>query len=82
MKKLADHGLDDHPEGDPERAGVAWAVAAIDDCDACTDPRIELTIEEIGRPGTGIVGHLAPRTARQLCAALKTALRDIGEASD
>ena len=82
MKKLADHGQDDHPAEDPERARVAWAVAAIDDCDACTDPRIELTIEEVGSPGTGIAGHLSPRSARQMRAALKTALREIGEETD
>lgn len=82
MKKLADHGQDDHPADDPERTPVAWAVAAIDDCEECSDLRVELTVEEMGRPGTGIVGHLAPRSARQLCAALKTALRELGEQPD
>jgi hypothetical protein len=79
MKKLADYGRDDHPADDPERAQVSWAVAAMDDCDECGDLRIELTVEEVGRPGEGIVGHLAPATARQLRAALRTALREIGE---
>jgi len=82
VKKLADHGQDDHPADDPERTPVAWAVAAIDDCEACSDPRIELTVEEMGRPGAGIVGHLAPGSARQLRAALRTALRAIGERED
>ena len=82
MKKLADYGRDDHPADDPERAQVSWAVAAMDDCDECVEPRIELTVEEVGRPGAGIVGHLAPDTARQLRAALKTALREIGEPED
>ena len=82
MKKLADYGRDDHPAGDPERAQVSWAVAVMDDCDECVEPRIELTVEEVGRPGAGIVGHLAPDTARQLRAALKTALREIGEPED
>lgn len=80
MKKLADHGMDDHPDGDPERARTAWAVAAFDDCDGCADLRIELTLEEAGSPGAGIVGHLAPQSARRLRAALATALREMGEA--
>ena len=82
MKKLADYGRDDHPADDPERAQVSWAVAVMDDCDECVEPRIELTVEEVGRPGAGIVGHLAPDTARQLRAALKRALREIGERED
>ena len=82
MKKLADYGRDDHPPDDPERAQVSWAVAVMDDCDECVEPRIELTVEEVGRPGAGMVGHLAPDTARQLRAALKTALREIGERED
>jgi hypothetical protein len=79
VKKLADHGRDDHPAADPERAPLVWAVAALDDCDECADLRVELTVEEAGRPGTGLVGHLAPATARRLRAALATALREMGE---
>jgi len=82
MKKLADYGTDDHPEGDPERAPVAWAVALLDDCDECGDLRVELTVEEVGRPGAGLVAHLAPATARRLRAALASALRELGEAPD
>jgi hypothetical protein len=79
VKKLADYGRDDHPADDSERAQAAWAVAAFDDCDECADLRVELTVEEVGRPGTGLVAHLAPATARQLRAALATALKEIGE---
>jgi hypothetical protein len=82
VKKLAGYGVDDHPEGDPEKAQLAWAVAAADDCDACEDLRVELTLEEVGRPGAGLVAHLAPATARQLRAVLALALRDIGEPGD
>ncbi len=82
MKKLADYGLDDHPEGDPERAQAAWAVAAMDDCDECGDLRIELTLEEAGKPGAGIVAHLSPATARRLRGALAQALRELGEPAD
>ena len=79
MRKLADYGTDDHPDGDPERVKVAWAVAALDDCEECEEPRVELTVEEAGRPGTGLAGHLAPATARRLRAALALALREMGE---
>lgn len=82
MKKLADYGLDDHPADDPERAQLAWAVAALDDCDECDGLRVELTLEEAGKPGTGLVAHLAPRTARRLRAALGTALREVGESPE
>ena len=66
MKKLADYGIDDHPPDDPERVQVTWIVAVLDDCEECEDPRIELTVEEAGQPGTGLVGHLSPATARRL----------------
>jgi hypothetical protein len=79
VKKLADYGHDDHPADDPERAQMAWAVAAFDDCDECGDLRVELTVEEAGKPGAGLVSHLSPATARQLRAALATALREMGE---
>jgi hypothetical protein len=82
MKKLADYGVDDHPADDDERTPVAWAVAALDDCPDCDDARVELTLEEVDRPGTGLVAHLAPVTARRLRAALRTALTDMGEPPD
>ena len=79
MKKLADHGFDDLPADDPDRPRLAWSVAVLDDCDQCDDLRVELTVEDAGRAGTGLVGHLSPDTARRLRAALATALREIGE---
>lgn len=82
MKKLADYGRDDHPDDDDEKAQLAWAVVAMDDCEACDDLRVELTLEEAGAPGTGLVAHLAPATTRQLRAALAAALREIGEPVD
>ena len=81
MKKLADYGRDDHPADDPEHAQVTWTVAVRDDCDECEDVRVELTVEELGRPGAGLVAHLSPETARRLQAALRTALREVGEDS-
>ncbi len=82
MKKLADYGRDDHPDDDAERAQVAWAVALFDDCEGCDDLRVELTLEEAGRPGAGTVAHLAPASARRLRSALATALREMGEPVD
>ena len=79
MKKLSDYGRDDHPADDPERAQVAWAVAVLDDCDGCEDVRVELTVEEVGQAGAGLVAHLSVDTARRLVAALRRALREVGE---
>jgi len=59
MRKLGDYGGDDHPADDPERPQVAWSVALLDDCDGCDAPRVELTLEEMTRPGTGVSAHLA-----------------------
>ena len=79
MKKLVEYGRDDHPDDDAERAQLAWAVAVMDDCDGCEDLRVELTLEEVGRPGYGHAAHLAPATARQLRGALARALKELGE---
>jgi hypothetical protein len=79
MKKSIDFAFDDHPDGDEDKARVAWAVAVLDDCDGCADIRVELTVEDAGASGTGVVGHLAPGTVRRLRAALAAALREVGE---
>jgi hypothetical protein len=82
MKKLADYGTDDHPPDDPERAQAAWSVVLLDDCEGCEDLRVEVTLEESGQAGRGVVAHLAPATARRLRAALATALKEMGEPTD
>jgi len=82
MKKLAGYGQDDHPADDPEKARLAWSVVTMDDCDECGDLRIELTLEETGRAGAGLVAHLSPATARRLRALLANALKEIGEKPD
>jgi hypothetical protein len=82
MKKLADYGTDDHPPDDPDRAQAAWSVVLLDDCEGCEDLRVEVTLEESGRAGRGVVAHLAPATARRLRAALATALKEMGEPTD
>ena len=82
MKRLAGYGLDDHPADDEDKAQLAWAVATLDDCDACNDLRVEVTFEEVGQAGAGLVAHLSPATARRLRALLGAALKDIGEPID
>jgi hypothetical protein len=79
VKKLIAYGRDDHPDHDSEKSQLAWAVAILDDCEACDALRVELTLEEVGKPGYGQVAHLAPATVRQLRAALTTALKELGE---
>lgn len=82
MRKLADYGTDDHPADDPERAQAAWSVVLLDDCEGCDDLRVEVTLEEAGQAGRGVVAHLSPATARRLRAALATALKEMGEPVD
>jgi len=78
MKKSIDFAMDDHPPGG-ERPPASWAVAIADDCDECQDIRVELTVEEEDRRGTGIISHLTPDSARRLRAALAEGLRQLGE---
>jgi len=70
---------DDVPPGlEDDSAPLSWAVAISDDYDDA-EPRIVLTIEEIGRPGAGLIAHLTPAVARRLRVAVRDALREIGE---
>jgi hypothetical protein len=57
---------------------LSWAVAISDDYDDA-EPRVVLTVEEVGSPGAGLVGHLTPEMARRLRLALRDAMREIGE---
>ena len=79
--------IDDHPATDadlPPEADeyditkVSWAVAISDDYEDA-EPRVVLTVEEVGAAGTGLVAHLSPTVARRLRAALRDALREVGE---
>jgi hypothetical protein len=77
--------IDDHPAGagdvppglEDDVAAVSWAVAISDDYDDA-EPRVVLTVEEVGRPGEGLVTHLSPAVARRLRTAIRDALREIG----
>ena len=79
MKKSIDFALDDHPEDDEDRPRTSWAVSARDDCDGCADPRVEINLEEQGRPGAGVTAHLSAAMARRVRGAIAAALEEIGE---
>jgi hypothetical protein len=68
------------PDADP-RDPISWAVSANDDGGAYEpgQPRVVLTVEELGRPGAGLVANLSPDSTRRLRRALRDALREIGE---
>ncbi|HEX4868861.1 MAG TPA: hypothetical protein VFV32_14720 [Acidimicrobiales bacterium] len=77
--------IDDHPfspeelpPGDDDVPHLSWAVAISDDYDD-GEPRVVLTVEEVGRAGAGLVAHLTPALARRLRVALRDALREVGE---
>jgi hypothetical protein len=67
------------PSDDAEDlAAVNWALSICDDYDDA-DPRLQLTVEEVGAAGTGMVAHLDADRARRLRLALATALKEIGQ---
>lgn len=68
----------DLPIGDEDAKLISWGVAVSDDYDDA-EPRIVLTIDEIGHAGEGIIGHFTPNMARRLRKALFDGLREIGE---
>lgn len=78
-RSIDDHPFDpaDQPPGDDDLARLSWAVAIADDYDDA-EPRVVLTVEEVGRAGEGLVLHMAPPLARRLRVALHDALKEIG----
>ena len=80
MRRSIEYGVDDHPGDDDERPPVQWSVNFSDDCDACQDLRVDLTLEEIGAAGLGLTAHLSPDSARKLMSAMGLALKEMGEA--
>jgi hypothetical protein len=78
-RSIDDHPFrpDELPPGDEDVQQLSWAVAISDDYDDA-EPRVVLTVEEVGRAGTGLVAHLPPTIARRLRVALRDALREIG----
>jgi hypothetical protein len=69
---------DDVPAGADDAVQVSWAVAICDDYDDA-EPRVVLTVEEVGKAGEGLVAHCTPDHARRLRVALRDALREIGQ---
>jgi len=63
---------------DDELTPISWAVGITDDY-ADSQPRVMLTVEEVGRAGQGLVVHLSPEVARRLRAAIRDALAEIGQ---
>ena len=66
------------PPGVDDATPVSWAVSLCDDYDDAM-PRVVLTVEDLGRPGTGLVAHLSADSARRLRGAIHDALREAGE---
>jgi hypothetical protein len=79
-RSIDDYPFDpvDLPEGAEDAQLLSWAVAISDDYDDA-EPRVVLTVEEVGAPGTGLVAHLGADHARRLRLAIRDALREIGE---
>lgn len=68
----------DLPAGDEDAKLISWGVAVSDDYDDA-EPRIVLTIDEIGHAGEGMVGHFTSAMARRLRKALFDGLKEIGQ---
>ena len=81
-RSIDDYPFDpaDYPPAydEEELTPISWAVAISDDYEDA-EPRVVLTVEEVGRAGQGLVGHLSPGIARRLRVAIRDALREIGE---
>jgi hypothetical protein len=67
------------PGWEDDLAPVSWAIQISDDYDDA-EPRVVLTVEEVGRPAEGLMTHLAPEQARRVRLAIRDALQEIGEA--
>jgi hypothetical protein len=81
-RSIDDYPFDpaDYPDQyeDDELTPISWGIAISDDYDDA-EPRIVLTVEEVGRAGYGLVGHLNPVVARRLRAAIRDALVEVGQ---
>ena len=70
----------DMPPGweEDELSPINWLVAISDDYEDA-EPRIVLTVEEVGHPGEGLIAHFSPAIARRLRAAIADGLAEVGE---
>ena len=71
-------GVDIPPGWEDDLVPVSWAIQISDDYDDA-QPRVVLTVEEVGRPAEGLVIHLSAEVARRFRVAVRDALREIGE---
>jgi hypothetical protein len=67
-----------HLDEDEAATPISWIVAVSDDYLDET-PRVQLTLEEVGRAGQGVIAHLDADGARRLRRALAVALAEFGE---
>ena len=81
-RSIDDYPFDpsDYPPSyaDDDLTPISWGIAISDDYDDA-EPRIVLTVEEVGRPGYGLVGHLNASVARRLRIAIRDALVEVGQ---
>jgi hypothetical protein len=78
-RSIDDDQIDVPPNDDADDlAPVNWAVSICDDYDDA-EVRVQLTVEEVGAAGTGLVAHLTPAQARRLRLALRSALKELGQ---
>ena len=79
-RSIDDHPFspDEVPPSEEDLQHLSWAVAISDDYDD-SEPRVVLTVEEVGNPGAGLIAHLPPTIARRLRIAIRDALKEIGE---
>lgn len=75
MRRSIDDAASPAQGDDP---AMSWAVALADDYDDA-EPRVVVTVEEVGAAGSGVVAHLDPDLARRLRGALRDALAEMGE---
>ena len=71
--------LDELPPSEEDIQHLSWAVAISDDYEDA-EPRVVLTVEEVGHAGAGLIAHLSPEIARRHRMALRDGLREIGQA--
>ena len=74
-RSIDDHPftLDEVPPSEEDLQHLSWAVAISDDYDD-SEPRVVLTVEEVGNPGAGLIAHLSPAIARRLRVAVRDAV--------
>ncbi len=81
-RSIDDYPFDpaDYPSSyeEDDLTAISWAVAITDDYEDA-EPRVLVTMEEVGRPGEGLKAHLSPLVARRLRVALRDALGELGE---